>query len=205
MKRRFSEIYSTNEWLFGSGEGSLPVHTHGYVSFVSRFLRTHRIGSVLDLGCGDWQFSQFIDWSGIQYTGVDVVDDIVASNRARFSEPHLSFEVRDAATENLPPADLLIAKDVLQHWSHRAIFGFLPQLAKYQYTLITNSVHPYLVVPNADIEDGGFHYLDLRLPPFGLKARRVFSFTDFRSWWLRPFRKHRWLKHVLLVEGAVRP
>lgn len=57
MSKRFEEIYATNEWGHGSGEGSLPVHTRGYVAFLQAFLAEKNITSVVDMGCGDWQFS----------------------------------------------------------------------------------------------------------------------------------------------------
>jgi hypothetical protein len=199
MKQRFTEIYATNEWLYGSGEGSLPLNTGGYVNFLNRFMRRHRITSVVDLGCGDWQFSRFVDWSGINYQGYDVVEALTSWNRARFGSPNVTFHTLDGSLELLPGADLLLVKDVFQHWSNRAIHAFLPRLGQFQYSLITNCVHPWRQVQNGDIVDGDFRYIDLRLPPFEVHARNVYSFTDFRPWWRRPFKKHRWLKRVLLV------
>ncbi len=201
MKQRFEEIYRTNEWLHGSGVGSLPVHTRGYVRFLQRFLRRQGIKSVVDFGCGDWQFSQFVDWSGVTYTGYDLVESVVLANQTRFATPNRSFHLLDGSAEAMKEADLLLVKDVLQHWSNRAIHAFLPQLARYKYALITNCVHPRQS-PNGEIVDGDFRYLDLRLPPFNVPAKQVYAFTNYRPWWRRPFKEPQWYKCVLLVEGG---
>ena len=34
-----------------------------------QFLKDNAIRSVVDAGCGDWEFSQAIDWTGIDYKG----------------------------------------------------------------------------------------------------------------------------------------
>jgi len=58
MQERFERIYADNEWQYGSGEGSLPIHTKGYIAFIESFVANHEVKSVVDLGCGDWQFGR---------------------------------------------------------------------------------------------------------------------------------------------------
>ena len=198
MQHRFEEIYSTNEWGTGSGEGSAQIHTRGYVRFLQRFLRAYRIRSAVDLGCGDWQFSQTINWTGIQYRGYDVVPRVVERNERLFSTPNVRFHHVSANWSDLPVADLLIAKDVLQHWSHRTILDFLPTLCRYRFSLITNCVEPCGPTMNDDCPDGWFRRLDIRLPPFNVAAEPVYSFTNARPMWKR-LRPPRWRKVVLLV------
>ena len=117
MQQRFEQIYATSEWGSGSGEGSAPIHTRGYARFLRRFLRTRRIRSVVDLGCGDWQFSRLIDWTGIEYRGYDIVPDVVERNDRMFSAPNVRFQHFSKNWSELPDSDLLIVKDVVQHWS----------------------------------------------------------------------------------------
>ena len=68
----FDFIYSSNEWSIGSGFGSLPQTTETYRGFLQEFLARNDVRSVIDAGCGDWQFSRLIDWTGIDYLGIDV-------------------------------------------------------------------------------------------------------------------------------------
>jgi 2-polyprenyl-3-methyl-5-hydroxy-6-metoxy-1,4-benzoquinol methylase len=128
METPFEEIYLENKWLYGSGEGSLPEHTGGYVSVLQKFLRKHCIKTVVDMGCGDWQFSKLIDWSGITYDGFDIVSSVIGENQKRFSSNTVQFHLYSGNPGELPAADLLIAKDVLQHLSDGAVKAFLPEL-----------------------------------------------------------------------------
>ncbi|MGH6878682.1 MAG: methyltransferase [Rhizomicrobium sp.] len=200
MKHQFERIYEQNSWGYGSGEGSLPVHVRPYVSFLRQFLRRRHIGSVVDFGCGDWQFSKLVDWSGIEYRGYDIVASVLSANRARYQTGRVSFHEVEPSGYDLPGADLLIVKDVFQHWSDEAIFEFLPRLKNYRYSLVTNCVNPRGTTANQPIADGGFRYLDIRLPPFELNAHEVLSFTNRRPLRDRLFGKPRWLKKALLVE-----
>lgn len=201
MQARFEAIYATNEWGHGSGEGSLPKHTRKYVQTVERFLREHRIAKVVDLGCGDWQFSRYIDWGSAEYRGYDLVRSVVAANQEKFAKPGVSFELFSGNFDDLPQADLLIVKDVLQHWSNEAVAAFLPTLKRYRFCLLTNCVNPRGKTTNADTTDGGFQYLDLRLPPFNLEAEEILTFSNSRPLLLRPLLRPRWTKKVLLVRS----
>ena len=64
MKNEFTNIYEKELWGRGkgSGAGSRPKFNAPYISFLENFLRDNNIKSVIDFGCGDWQFSQYIDW-----------------------------------------------------------------------------------------------------------------------------------------------
>src|ERR1700723_3762987 len=156
MKQEFERIYARNSWRHGSGEGSLPSHTRGYVSFLQRFLRDHRISSIVDFGCGDWQFSRSINWGGAEFRGYDIVGPVISENIRRFRNSRVSFYEIEPPYESLPSADLLIAKDVFQHWSDETIFSFLPVVARFRCALITNCVDPSGPTTNSPIADGQF-------------------------------------------------
>lgn len=203
LKQVFERIYAHNDWGHGSGEGSLAVHVRPYVKFLQRFLSGHRVGSVVDFGCGDWQFSQAIRWDGIDYRGYDIVPSVVAANRLRHESANVSFHEIGTSFDTLPPADLVIVKDVLQHWSDETIRNFLPVLSRYRLALITNCVSPSGVTENLPIADGDFRCLDVRRPPFGVNAREVFSFSNYRPLAKRLIEKPRWVKKVLLVQNKV--
>jgi len=202
MKQVFEQIYAHNSWGHGSGEGSLPVHVRSYVRFLQKFLRQQRVASVVDFGCGDWQFSRSIPWDGIEYRGYDIVPAVVSANRRRYGSATVSFHEIGTTFDTLPPADLLIVKDVLQHWSDETVWSFLPVLSRYRLALITNCVNPAGPTQNVPIADGDFRYFDVRLLPFNIKAREVFSFSNHRPLPQRLFGAPRWLKKVLLVENG---
>jgi SAM-dependent methyltransferase len=161
----FSDIYERNVWGKGSGVGSEVAHTRDYVATLQAFMRQHGVQSVIDFGCGDWQFSQHMDWSGVRYQGFDVVPELIAANSAAFAAPNVSFHLVDDGVA-LPAVDLLICKDVLQHLPVHQVRRYLAvfkQLSK--HALITNDVWPDANL-NIDIEPGQCRPLRLDLPPF---------------------------------------
>ncbi len=201
MKQRFEEIYATSEWGKGSGEGSYVEHTKPYVRFLERFIRTNDVRSVVDMGCGDWQFSQTVNWQGARYQGFDIVESVVRENQSRFSSGTIEFFLYEGDPTALPEADLLIAKDVLQHWSQDRVQAFLPVIQRYRFALITNCVEPNGETPNQEIEDGAFRRLDINAAPFHWQAKEVFQFTHHQSWVDRYWKKTpvRWLKKTYLL------
>jgi SAM-dependent methyltransferase len=200
MREVFEPIYVRNTWGSGSGWGALPKNVRPYMRFLQQFLRRKQIQSVLDVGCGDWQFSRHINWTGINYLGIDVVPDVIKNHQANYQTANVQFAVSDFLADQLPPADLLVTKDVLQHWSYDRIRSFLSRLERYDYVLITNCVNPSGPTFNVDITDGDFRYLDLNAPPFCLGAKEVLSFHGYlgESHW-RVWKWRRWVKKTLLL------
>jgi SAM-dependent methyltransferase len=184
------------------GRGLAPEAHPRLCNLLRRVLDENKVTSVLDLGCGDWQFSRFIDWSGVRYQGFDLVRSVIERNRELYSATNITFHAYEGDLAQLPPADLIIAKDVLQHWSNQSVTNFLPFLKKYPLALLTNCVQPDGgPTANVDDADGGSRPIDLRRPPFNLPAELIYEFTNHRPFWLRPFRAPRWRKHVLLYRA----
>jgi SAM-dependent methyltransferase len=145
-----------------------------YSQFVARFIERNRVRSVVDLGCGDWQFSRYINWDGTSYLGVDVVPFIVKRNAEKFGSETVRFQAFSGLPD-LPPADLLLCKDVMQHWPNDMVALALDSIrGKYRYVLLTNDEEP-LDLQNRDIPLADWRPLDVRRPPFNQRAATVFS------------------------------
>jgi hypothetical protein len=128
------------------------------------------------------------------------VEPVIERNRRDYATDNVCFHLFSGDYDELPEADLLIAKDVLQHWSNETISSFLPHLDRYRYALVTNCADPYAETRNVDIRVGEFRYLDIRQPPFNVDAREIYSFTNYRPPVVRFFVRPRWRKRVLLRE-----
>ncbi|MDY0002497.1 MAG: methyltransferase [Polyangia bacterium] len=192
----FTRIYEKAHWgtnaegKGSSGTGSSLQSTVAYRAFLQRFLKTNRIRSVVDAGCGDWEFSKAMDWTGISYKGYDIVRSVVEENKKRYAAPGIEFFTADIVKAALPPADLLLCKEVLQHLPNAYVRTFLGQLPKYRFALITNDVDPKTrSAPNHDIQVGGYRHIDLSAAPFHVEGREVLT-----------YRSGAYLKQVFLVE-----
>ena len=170
----FNGIYREGSWgrdAAGkgvSGSGSTLDITHEYRSYLEEFIKTHGVTSIVDAGCGDWNFSSAIDWGGASYLGVDIASDVIDAVRRKHETGKIRFQVGDV-TDELPEADLLISKDVLQHLPNALVHKFIRnnlKKGKYKWVLLTNDRGGV----NGDTLPGGYRAIDLAAPPFDVKG-----------------------------------
>ena len=81
--------------------------------------------------------------------------------------------------------DLVIIKEVMQHWTNEMVKTFLRSiLPNFRNAIIVNDAGGNDVTKDTCI--AGFHYIDVRNPPFDLPARLVFNYGVKRVlWWER--------------------
>ena len=141
MEDIFTNIYSKNIWGGGSGGGSkISSHTQKYVDILYYILYEYDIKNICDIGCGDWEFSRFIDFSDFNYTGIDCVKSVIDENKNLYQKDNISFIHKTIGNNYIPEGyDLVILKDVIQHWTNEDILKWLPDiLEKNKYVFITN-------------------------------------------------------------------
>jgi SAM-dependent methyltransferase len=184
----FRRIYQTAHWEGGSGQGSRADVTTDYRRIVERLIGASDVRSVVDAGCGDWEFARLIDWSPVSYIGVDIVPEIIAANRDAFGSSTIAFKCRDLMRDTLPAGDVLLCKDVLQHWPLAWIHSFLARVnSTFRYVLLTNdvwSVHSPADMHNADIAVGAWRTLDPESVPFNVNAQWRHDY-DIRGEWVK--------------------
>jgi len=157
----FSRIYAQGLWgntadSFHSGSGSTESHATEYVRMLEAYVAEHSIRRVVDLGCGDFMIGRKIAALGVDYTGVDVVPALIQHHTARHAGPRVRFAHLDIVRDPLPPGDLCLVRQVLQHLSNDQILKILPKLAQYPHVLITEHYpgHGARVIPNRDKPQG---------------------------------------------------
>jgi 2-polyprenyl-3-methyl-5-hydroxy-6-metoxy-1,4-benzoquinol methylase len=175
-KEVFSKIYKEDLWGDGSGAGSKIENVTEYVVVLQEYINKLEVKTVIDLGCGDWQFSKFLDLSSVSYLGIDVVESVVESNNNLYSSSNVKFLNHDITTYNIPKVDLIICKDMLQHLCNKDVYTIVKKIAEFsKFSLITNDFMPTEVF-NRDIKNGSYRPLDLRLNPFYLDTRTVLEY-----------------------------
>jgi SAM-dependent methyltransferase len=170
----FNRIYAEGTWgkdVAGkgtSGTGSTLEITREYRVYVEDFMKKHSVKSVVDAGCGDWSFSSAMDWGDASYLGVDIASDVIAAVRNKHEKGKIKFQVGDI-TDELPAAELLISKDVLQHLSNELVHKFIRnnlRKGKYKWVILTNNRGS----ENRDVASGGYRAIDLAAPPFAVRG-----------------------------------
>ena len=168
----FSEIYKNDTWRGGSGPGSYSSATEEYRAILESTIKQYNIKSVLDYGCGDWQFSKLINWDSLvdNYLGVDVVPSVIDTNIDQHTTSKIQFQL---ITEDwkFPTADLIICKDVLQHLPNTVVYQILENMKKSsKLLLITNDVRSAKRETNSDCKIGKWRPIDLTKEPWNLNG-----------------------------------
>jgi len=180
LEKVFGEIYETNRWKSKesrSGRGSELDNTMEIRSWLPKLIEELGIGSILDVGCGDYHWMQHVelDELGVSYTGVDVVPALINRNIVHFERRGVRFLLADATRDALPKADLIICRDMLYHLSFENIRKAVRNMVRSgaQYLLATNQADKKC---NEDIADGGYRRLNLCIEPLRFpEALRTFE------------------------------
>eukprot|EP01125_Pyxidicula_operculata_P005546 TRINITY_DN1956_c1_g1_i1.p1 TRINITY_DN1956_c1_g1~~TRINITY_DN1956_c1_g1_i1.p1 ORF type:complete len:202 (+),score=25.33 TRINITY_DN1956_c1_g1_i1:294-899(+) len=158
----FIKIFNENSWgdpETKSGSGSSLQATGKLRKNFEEFLKSENIKSIMDLGCGDFNWmSRILLPSGVSYVGVDIVPDLIKSNKkyttssgsgsggnsGSSSSSTLSstkFFVSDIVeTPPYKKFDVILLRDVLTHLNQNDILQVLRNIkssgSKYLLTTI---------------------------------------------------------------------
>ena len=175
QKERFELIYKTNFWSSresSSGYGSENKNTINIKKTIISMIKDLNIKSILDAPCGDFNWIEKVLNEDLQYTGGDIVEELINENIKKYQKKNVNFIQLDITTNNLPKADLMICRDCLIHLSFEKIRMFFQNFKKsnINYLLLTSYKFKDSgkKIENQDIPDGEFREIDMNEEPFSL-------------------------------------
>ena len=166
--RVFDSVFDENKWgdaESASGTGSNFAATAAIREELPPLLRQLGVVSLLDAPCGDFNWMRHVDLAGIDYTGVDVVPQLIARNEKQFGSAARHFVVRDIAAEPVPRADAVFCRDGLVHLSYALIGSTLRNFKQSGARFLMTTTFKRRE-RNWDIVTGDWRPLNLELPPF---------------------------------------
>lgn len=170
-RQRFRLIWALNLWggtVSRSGEGSTLEATHRLRSALPSVLADLRVGTLVDVACGDFAWLCKVDLGDVSYIGVDIVPEIVASNQKRFGDAdRRRFVLADAARDPLPLGDAILCRHVLPHLSFADAQCLIEQCRLSGARWLLTTTFPS-VQENYDIVTGDFRAINVERPPFDL-------------------------------------
>jgi SAM-dependent methyltransferase len=172
-KDTFTEIFRSNAWNGTdsvSGAGSTAAQTTRIVAELPRLLRDLNIRSLLDIPCGDFFWMRQVDLTGIQYTGADIVPELIERNR-QYETRNVRFQIMDLLTSSLPKVDLVLSRDCFIHLSHTDVFRALANLERSGSEFLLTTTFPRHP-RNRDICTGEFRVLNLESEPYRFPPAR---------------------------------
>ncbi|MDG1110691.1 MAG: class I SAM-dependent methyltransferase, partial [Polaribacter sp.] len=117
------KLWGNNNSKFYSGEGSHhPKIIEPYITVVSAFLKSFKQPLVIcDLGCGDFNVGKHFIRYVKKYIAIDIVSSLIDFNSKIYNNDNLEFHCLDISKDNLPQADCVIIRQVLQHLSNNEV------------------------------------------------------------------------------------
>lgn len=175
LKAVFTNILHTNHWLAKdaegssvSGSGSLVGNTTQLRADLIELCQRLKVKTFLDAPCGDLNWMRLVDFKsiGVEYTGMDIVIELVEANKKTYTDSGRTFAVADITTDTLPAMDIVFVRDCLVHLPLELIKQALANIKRSgsKYLLTTT----FIGSTNPDIEPGAWRTIDLTAAPFNL-------------------------------------
>lgn len=168
MSSVFADIYHRHAWngrQSVSGPGADLEETENIRRELPDALSRLEVKSLLDAPCGDWNWMQRVDLGGVRYHGIDIVSDLIQSNRLYFSRPGVTFGHADITTNDLSGYEAILCRECLVHLSNAEVLKALGNILKSGAKWLLATHFPN-TTGNADTLTGGWRPTNLTLAPF---------------------------------------
>jgi hypothetical protein len=199
----FSEIYRTAYWgkEHLSGIGSSVSATAPMRAVIYKVVKEFGVRSMVDVACGDLVWMPLVldslrrSGHPIEFTGCDIVPSLIQQHT--LAHPDERFQHLDFVAQPIPPGELIVCREVLQHLRVRDIVAGLANIAASGARLLLATTHlrRYGIRNHLNMKTGRCRDRNLLLPPFNLpNPLALYPDTDeprdkFVGLWALPFAK----------------
>lgn len=164
----FSLVYDKNLWQDKesmSGSGSRLSANVSLISLIEEFVKGNNIRSIVDCGCGDFNWMQKFNLDLIDYyIGIDIVNPLIKANNLKYYSSKIKFIKSDIIEDSISYGDLILCKDCLFHLSFDHALKALNNIKRSNSKfLISTTFYDY---SNIDIVTGGWRPINLESTPF---------------------------------------
>ncbi len=170
MEDIFAEIHRNNTWGGKdsvSGQGSDVNQTWIIARELLNIFKNFNISTMLDIPCGDFHWMKGVNLNGIDYTGADIVEELIRKNGEKYAGERVQFQHLSLIKDNLPKVDLIFCRDCLVHFSTADVFLALNNICNSNSAYLLTTTFSDRTV-NDDILTGQWRVLNLQIAPFAL-------------------------------------
>lgn len=184
IKDIFTKIYiqnkhsidnnTINQWKSSqsvSGLGSDVENNKNLIEELPYILNKYNVKRLLDIPCGDFNWMKEVKLDGIEYTGADIVSELIESNKQKY--PNVNFKNINLISDEIPDCDLIMIRDCLIHLSNNSVFKILENIKRSNIKYILTTL--FTNENNVDIIDGGYRRINLLTHPFSLIPIMMFN------------------------------
>tara|TARA_B110000495_G_scaffold83614_1_gene71875 strand:- start:204 stop:845 length:642 start_codon:yes stop_codon:yes gene_type:complete len=186
VNRKMNESWKYESGQSPCGFGSFTSTTTDSINFINNILgdTEHNIKSVLDLGCGDWNWFKSVDLQGSEYQGWDAGEQFIESNNLLYKNNHVKFHHKDIVTCTYPRVDLIICRDVLFHMPVSMAGTVIDNIRKAsRYFICTNFNNETCNIGNGrrgTNQEWGYYRINVNINPFNLEPYLIDTHKEKR-------------------------
>lgn len=188
----FSNIHKRNGWKDPetiSGRGSTFKATMILRRELPVLLKKYNIRSLVDAPCGDFHWMSKAELELNKYVGIDVVDEIISSNKRIYGDECHKFEKNDVTLSPTPQADLILCRDLLIHFSYKDIYRTIINFQLSGSTYLLTTTYLRLNKNNEGI-NGGWRPINLQIAPFNFGKPIALISEEENDEYAKPLGKH---------------
>jgi len=170
VRAAFTRHYESRGWgepESVSGRGSTLRSTDAIRTALPALFAEFGVRSVIDAGCGDFNWFRALDVDLERYLGIEVVEGLAALDQQLYGGDKRSFVSLDILRDKLPAADLILCRDCLVHLKNRQVVAALKNFRRSGSRYLLATSYPAARL-NQEVSLGGWRPLNLELPPFKL-------------------------------------
>tara|TARA_B100001057_G_scaffold498346_1_gene605056 strand:- start:17 stop:745 length:729 start_codon:yes stop_codon:yes gene_type:complete len=175
----FNSIYKSNYWNKSkefnskhqsySGPGSIPdsIQTNNLIKNLEKFFLDQNIKQILDAPCGDCAWIDRIFKMDIQYTGIDIVDELILHNKNKYRiNKNVNFYCEDLTEYNkFNNYDFILLRDFFIHLPLQTINNIVNNLKKSNCKYYAFNNYENIKI-NREISTGQHRKINLTEKPF---------------------------------------
>ena len=153
LRTRFENIYSNNTWNMGqnetlSGLGSTLSYTTSIRKSLVEIIKQKNIKNMIDTSCGEWNWKKQIKHELCDYTGIDIVKEVIDRNNTLYKNEKINFIQHDMLsyikTKPDLSVDLIMCRHTLEHLPRDYNLDFIKECRRVsKYLLITTKKFSY--------------------------------------------------------------
>jgi len=154
LAKKFTSIYKKNRFNGSqslSGNGSDFDQTETLRSRLPQLVQSLRIGTFLDIPCGDLFWMSKVDFFNVSYIGADIVSDLIKVNTQNYGSASKSFVELDLSKDVPMQVDFIFSRDLFVHLSTKDIKAALENVIRSRSTYFAmttfTSDHKYKDLP----------------------------------------------------------
>ena len=154
----FDDIYQKGLWggKFSSGPGSHhPPLVNAYIDYFRNFIEEKNFAKkaiIVDIGCGDFNVGKNLVNDCKSLIGIDTSAGIIHLNKNKYKFSNASFLHLDASIDTLPPGDIAVLRQVLQHLNNQTILTILKNIesSSFKWLVVTEHIPSLSFTANID-------------------------------------------------------